>query len=278
MSPGVALDSPAPRTNDRPRASGERCAQAPGVLPGLADAIRVDGLTKRFGHLTAVDAVTFHVPRGSVCALLGGNGAGKTTTISMLLGLLLPTAGSVAVLGVDMLTDRYRALPRIGFSSPYVDLPQRLTVAQNLDVYARLFGLRDRRARIAELAAALDLDGLLGRVYGSLSAGQRTRVAIAKALLNRPELLLLDEPTASLDPDSADRLRGYLLDYQRASGGTVLLASHNMVEVERLCDRVLVMKQGRIVDRGSPQDLLARYGRETLEQGFLDIARREAAD
>ncbi len=243
---------------------------------GVADdAVRVDGLTRRFGAVTAVDDVSFRVPRGSVCALLGGNGAGKTTTLSMLLGLLLPTAGSIRVLGVDMLADRYGVLPRVGFSSPYVDLPQRLTVAQNLEVYARLFGVAGRGERLAELATALDLEDLLDRTYGSLSAGQRTRVAIAKALLNRPELLLLDEPTASLDPDSADRLRGYLIDYLRASGATALLASHNMVEVERLCDRVLVMKQGRIVERGSPADLLARYGLENLEQVFLDIARRE---
>jgi ABC-2 type transport system ATP-binding protein len=240
-------------------------------------AVRVEGLTKRFGVVTAVDQLAFSVRRGSVCALLGGNGAGKTTTLSMLLGLLLPTAGSLRVLGVDVLRERYRVLPRMGFSSPYVDLPQRLTVAQNLEVYARLFGVHGRAARIAELADALELAGLLGREYGSLSAGQRTRVAIAKALLHRPELLLLDEPTASLDPDSADRLRGYLLGYQRATGATLLLASHNMPEVERMCDHVLVMKQGRIVDRGSPGQLLTRYGRSTMEQVFLDIVRRGEA-
>jgi len=251
---------------DAPETSGlARC--------GVPEAVRVAGLTKRFASVTAVEDVSFTVPRGAVCALLGGNGAGKTTTISILLGLLLPTAGTVEVLGVDMLVDRYRALPWVGFSSPYVDLPQRLTVTQNLEVYARLFGLTDRRQRVAELGDALDLKDLLGRAYGSLSAGQRTRVAMAKALLNRPELLLLDEPTASLDPDSADRLRGYLLDYQRSTGATVLLASHNMLEVERLCDRVLMMKQGRIVDAGSPGELLARYGRKTMEQVFLDIAR-----
>lgn len=255
----------------------EPALEALTVGPVTDDAIRVEGLTRRFGAVTAVDGVSFRIPRGSVCALLGGNGAGKTTTISMLLGLLLPSAGSVRVLGVDMLADRYGVLPRVGFSSPYVDLPQRLTVAQNLEVYGRLFGVADRRARLAELADALDLEYLLDRTYGSLSAGQRTRVAIAKALLNRPELLLLDEPTASLDPDSADRLRGYLLDYLHTSGATALLASHNMVEVERLCDRVLVMKQGRIVEQGSPADLLARYGLENLEQVFLDIARREGA-
>jgi ABC-2 type transport system ATP-binding protein len=247
----------------------------PALAPAADDAVRVEGLTRRFGAVTAVDDIGFRVPRGSVCALLGGNGAGKTTTLSMLLGLLLPSAGRIRVLGVDMLVDRYRVLPRIGFSSPYVDLPQRLTVAQNLEVYARLFGVADRRSRLEELAVALDLTELLRRTHGSLSAGQRTRVAIAKALLNRPDLLLLDEPTASLDPDSADRLRGYLLDYLRETGATALLASHNMLEVERLCDRVLVMKQGRIVERGSPAELLARYGLGNLEQVFLDIARRE---
>jgi ABC-2 type transport system ATP-binding protein len=239
--------------------------------------VEVDGLTKRFGAVAAVEGVSFSVPAGSVCALLGGNGAGKTTTLSMLLGLLLPTSGQLRVLGVDVLRDRYRVLPRVGFSSPYVDLPQRLSVRQNLEVYARLFGVTDWADRIAELAQGLDFAPLLDRGYGSLSAGQRTRVAIAKALLHRPDLLLLDEPTASLDPDSADRLRAYLTDYQQRSGATVLLASHNMPEVERLCDQVLVMKQGRIVDRGTPDALLTRYGRATMEQVFLDIARRDAA-
>lgn len=220
-----------------------------------------------------MDDVTFNVPYGSTTALLGGNGAGKTTTISILLGLLKPTSGSVSVLGADLLRDRYRVLGAMNFSSPYVDLPRRLTVLENLLVYGRLYSVRDVRERIAELARDLDLQAFLRRPTGSLSAGQRTRAALAKALLNRPRLLLLDEPTASLDPDTGDWVRAYLERWRRESDATILLASHNMAEVERLCDRVLMMRDGRIVDSGSPTKLLDRYGRETLEEVFLDVAR-----
>ncbi|HYG86415.1 MAG TPA: ABC transporter ATP-binding protein [Azospirillum sp.] len=241
--------------------------------PVIKAAIHAERLTKRFGDVTAVDSVSFTVPEGSVTGLLGGNGAGKTTTISMLLGLLLPTAGTVEVLGVDMVRHRHTALPRMNFSSPYVELPHRLTVRENLTVYGHLYGLHGVRGRVEELAEHLELTRFLDRPSGSLSAGQKTRVALAKALLNRPELLLLDEPTASLDPDTADWIRTYLERYRQESGATILLASHNMLEVERLCDEVLMMRQGRIVDRGTPPALLTRYGRRSLEEVFLDIAR-----
>jgi len=236
-------------------------------------AIQVQDLTKHYDRVAAVDHLTFDVASGSTCGLLGGNGAGKTTTISMLLGLLLPTSGSVRVLGEDMLANRYRVLGRLNFSSPYVDLPHRLTVNENLSVYARLYGLRNRGQRVRQLANDLDIAEFLDRPYGNLSAGQKTRVSLAKALLNEPELLLLDEPTASLDPDTADRMRGYLADYRRATSATVLLASHNMLEVERLCDDVIMMRDGRVVDRGTPRQLLERFGRKNLEDVFLDIAR-----
>jgi len=236
-------------------------------------AIQVSGLYKRYGKVTAVDHISFDVPAGSTFALLGGNGAGKTTTLSMLLGLLLPTSGTIRVLGFDMVRNRYAALTRMNFTSPYVDLPHRLTVAQNLDVYARLYGVRKRAERLRQLAETFDLLELLKRRYGSLSAGQRTRVSLAKALLNEPAVLLMDEPTASLDPASADRIRTYLREYQQRTGATVLLASHNMQEVERLCEDVVMLKQGRIVDHGAPESLLRKYGRETLEQVFIDIAR-----
>lgn len=234
--------------------------------------IQVESLTKRFNEITAVDDISFQAAPGAVVGLLGGNGAGKTTTISMLLGLLLPSAGMVRVLGADMAHDRYSVLSRINFSSPYVDLPKRLTVRENLTVYARLYGIRDRR-RITELAEDLAIADLLKRPFGQLSSGQRTRVAIAKALLNRPEVLLLDEPTASLDPDAADWVRAYLSRYRTETGSAILLASHNMPEVERLCDDVLIMKAGRIVDRGAPGALIKRYGRQNMEDVFLDIAR-----
>ena len=235
--------------------------------------IKVDRLTKRFDDTAAVDAISFAVSAGTVAGLLGGNGAGKTTTISMLLGLLLPTSGTIEVLGVDMLRHRHRVLPRMNFSSPYVDLPHRLTVAENLTVYGHLYGLSRVRNRVAEIAEALDIAQFLKRPVGSLSAGQKTRVALAKALLNKPDVLLLDEPTASLDPDTADWVRTYLETYRRETNATILLASHNMLEVERLCVLVLMMRKGSIVDRGTPADLLERYGRDTMEDVFLDIAR-----
>jgi len=236
-------------------------------------AIRVEGLTKRFDDLLAVDAIDFEVASGGITALLGGNGAGKTTTLAMLLGLLLPTSGSITVLGADMVRDRYRVLPRMNFGSPYVNLPKRLTVRQNLIVFARLYGVPRPAARVEALASELALEPFIDRQHGGLSSGQQTRVTLAKAMVNTPELLLLDEPTASLDPDTADWVRGYLQAYCARTGATILLASHNMAEVERLCRDVLMMKQGRIVDRGAPAVLIARYGRRTLEEVFLDIAR-----
>jgi ABC-2 type transport system ATP-binding protein len=237
------------------------------------DAIEVAHLTKRYGQTLAVDDIGFTVPAGATLGLLGGNGAGKTTTIAMLLGLLIPSAGSIRILGHDMATDRFAALARMNFSSPYIALPHRLSVAENLRVYGHLYGVKNAERRIAELADQLDLHDLLRRPAGQLSAGQKTRVALAKSLINRPEVLLLDEPTASLDPDTGDLVRTWLERYRAESGCTVLLASHNMAEVERLCTDVLMLKRGRIVDRGSPDDLLMRYGRDDLEAVFLDIAR-----
>ncbi|MBI3452382.1 MAG: ABC transporter ATP-binding protein [Rhodospirillales bacterium] len=240
----------------------------------LQAVVKVERLTKRFKpEIAAVDSVDFEVGRGRTTAILGGNGAGKTTTLSMLLGLLVPSSGSISIFGEDMLRHRHRVLPRLNFSSPYVDLPNRLTVGENLMVFALLYGVRNARARIERLARDLDLVRFLDHRTGRLSSGQKTRVALAKALVNQPELLMLDEPTASLDPDTGDWVRGYLDRYRRETGATILLASHNMAEVERLCEDVLMMKAGRIVDRGSPPRLIARYGRRTLEEVFLDIAR-----
>jgi ABC-2 type transport system ATP-binding protein len=243
----------------------------------LPPAIVVETLSKRFGDVTAVDGISFTMPRGEVWGLLGGNGAGKTTTIGMLLGLLIPTSGSVRCLGHDMATDRFAALARMNFSSPYVALPHRLSVAENLRVYGHLYGVDGLERRIRDLARAFELTGFLDRPAGQLSAGQKTRVALAKALVNRPDLLLLDEPTASLDPDTADWVRSRLEAARAETGASILLASHNMGEVERLCSHVLMLKQGRIVDQGSPAELLRRYGREDLEEVFLDIARGRRA-
>ena len=243
-------------------------------MGAVSDAvISVRDLRKRFARVEAVRGITFDVRAGTTTALLGGNGAGKTTTLSMLLGVLLPTSGAITVLGCDMLRDRHRVLPRMNFTSPYVDLPKRLTVRENLRVFADLYGVARASMRIGELSAELDLVDLLKRPYGQLSAGQRTRVSLAKALLNRPDVLLLDEPTASLDPDIGDRMRSHLESYQRISGCTMLLASHNMGEVERLCDDVILLQAGRVFERGSPRELIERFGREDMEEVFLDMAR-----
>ena len=236
-------------------------------------AIEAHALTKSFGEITAISDVSFIAEEGYITGLLGGNGAGKTTTISILLGLLLPTSGEVRILGRDMTNDRYSVLSLMNFSSPYVDLPHRLTVRENLRVYGELYSVIKPEVRIGELAERLGIVALLDRRSGQLSAGQKTRVALAKALINRPRVLLLDEPTASLDPDTADWIRTYLEDYAGEENATILLASHHMGEVERLCGSVLMMRGGTIVDRGSPAELLRKYEQTTLEEVFLDIAR-----
>jgi ABC-2 type transport system ATP-binding protein len=245
--------------------------------------IAVERLVKIYKTVPAVDGISFSLAPGTITALLGGNGAGKTTTIASIMGLITPTSGRVSVLGAQMPQQRYRVLQRMNFESPYVEVPMRLTVRQNLTVFGKLYDVDNVRERIAELGHELDLVDLLDRRTGNLSAGQKTRVSLAKALINSPDVLLLDEPTASLDPDTADWVRGRLERYCRDRHATVLLASHNMTEVERLCERVIMLKRGRIEDDDTPAKLLRRYGRSTLEEVFLDVARgnggeaREAA-
>ena len=240
--------------------------------------IAVERLVKIYKTVPAVDGISFTLKPGSITALLGGNGAGKTTTIATIMGLVTPTSGRVTVLGAEMPRQRYRVLQRMNFESPYVEVPMRLTVRQNMKVFGKLYGVEDLPARIEQLGRELNLTDLLDRPTGKLSSGQKTRVALAKALINNPDVLLLDEPTASLDPDTADWVRGHLERYCRERHATVLLASHNMVEVERLCERVIIMKRGRIEDDDTPTKLLARYGRRTLEEVFLDVARGSAAE
>jgi ABC-2 type transport system ATP-binding protein len=236
-------------------------------------AIEVARLVKLYKTTRAVDDVSFRIAHGSITGLLGGNGAGKTTTIAMIMGLVLPTSGRIQVLGCSIPDQSADVLGRINFESPYVDMPMRLTVRQNLTIFGRLYAVANLRERIDKLAADLDLGDFLDRANGKLSAGQKTRVALAKALINQPELLLLDEPTASLDPDTADWIRQHLETYRKENGATILLASHNMLEVERLCDRVIIMKRGRIEDDDSPDKIMARYNRTTLEDVFLDVVR-----
>jgi ABC-2 type transport system ATP-binding protein len=259
MKPAMTLAADAP-------------AEMPAADPGSA-AIDVERLVKHYKTARAVDGISFRIARGSITGLLGGNGAGKTTTIAMIMGLVLPTSGRIQVLGQPMPEESDAVRGRMNFESPYVDMPMRLTVRQNLTIFGKLYAVTDVRKRIAQLADDLDLNEFLDRANGKLSAGQKTRVALAKALINEPKLLLLDEPTASLDPDTADWVRQHLQDYRRTHNATILLASHNMLEVERLCDRVIIMKRGRIEDDDTPEQIMARYGRDTLEEVFLDVAR-----
>jgi ABC-2 type transport system ATP-binding protein len=245
---------------------------------GRSPPVEVHALRKVYRDIIAVDGISFALEAGSVTALLGGNGAGKTTTIAMLMGLVVPTSGEARVFGADMTRHRHQVLHRINFESPYVDVPMRLTVRQNLEVFARLYGVRDIKARIAEIADEFKLTELLDRSYGKLSAGQKTRVSLAKSLLNEPELLMLDEPTASLDPDTADWARSKLDTYRRQHAATIVLASHNMAEVERLADRVIMLEKGRIIADETPTELIKRFGRSNLEEVFLAIARRGTED
>ena len=235
-------------------------------------AVEARDLSKEFDGRTVVDRVTFAVPRGTTFGLLGANGAGKTTTILMLLGLLRPDRGQAQVLGHDMERDRFRALQRTNFSSPYVSLPHRLTARQNLTVYGRLYGVADVRRRIEHIARELRIEDLLDRPVGKMSAGQKTRIGIGKVLLNDPEVLFLDEPTASLSPESAAWLRSFLGTYRDRTRATIVLASHNMPEVEAMCDSVAFLQQGRLLEQGAPRDLIRRHGKQTLEEVFLEVA------
>jgi ABC-2 type transport system ATP-binding protein len=248
----------------------------PEIRAEFEAAIAVTGLTKRFGDVAAVDGLSFSVASGEIFGLLGPNGAGKTTTIQLLLGLTTPTAGDVRVLGLSMPSDRLAILQRVNFSSAYISLPSNLTVRQNLRVFAGLYGVRRPGAKIDSLLELFEVSDSAGRPTGALSSGQLTRVNLCKAFLNDPEVLFLDEPTASLDPDIADKVRTALQKLQRERGVTIVYTSHNMREVEVLCDRVLFLAHGRAVAEGSPSEVRARARSDSLEDVFIAIAREKA--
>jgi ABC-2 type transport system ATP-binding protein len=262
---------------NRPLGTADMPSYSPPVSVNaeIASAITVEYLCKKYGAHWAVDDVSFVVPKGWTIGLLGGNGAGKTTTIAMIMGLVVPTAGRAVVLGHDMARERHKVLGRMNFESPYVALPSRLTVRENLTVFGRLYGVPNVKERIDALAQDFDLVPILDRATGKLSAGQKTRVSVAKALINQPEILLLDEPTASLDPDRAEWVRSCLEIYQKQRGATILLSSHNMMEVERLCNFVIIMSFGRIIEMGTTKELIERYERENLHEVFLHLARSD---
>ena len=236
--------------------------------------IKVKNLSKKFNNFLAVDNINFTLEKNKTLGLLGPNGCGKTTSIGMMLGLITPTSGKVLINNKNINNaNRNDLLSKMNFASPYIELPKKLTVRQNLEVYGRLYGVKDLKNRISEISTDLSLNNFLNKKTGELSSGQKNRVSLAKSLINKPNVLFLDEPTASLDPDIGDFVREYIEIYKSKNPITILLASHNMKEVERLCDTVIMLKEGQIVDRGTCEDLVDRHGRNNLEDTFLKIAR-----
>ena len=238
-------------------------------------AIEINNLNKYFKNTYAVKNINFKISKGKTIGLLGPNGCGKSTTIGMMLGLIKPTSGSVFINGENIENNRTNLLEKMNFISPYIELPKKLTVKENLKVYGKLYGIKDLNNKILELMEVLNLVEFENKKTGELSSGQKNRVSLAKALINDPEILLLDEPTASLDPDVGDYVRGIIENFVLKNNSTVLLASHNMNEVERLCDEVMMMKNGEIIDKGESSNLIDKHGRKNLEEVFLKIVRNK---
>ena len=236
--------------------------------------IEIKNLSKIYNKYLVVNNINFQIEKNKTIGLLGPNGCGKTTTIGMMLGLVTPTNGEILIDNKNINSFRRDViLKRFNFASPYVELPKKLTVKQNLEIYGRLYGIKNLNNRISEISSDLDIKNFFNRKTGELSSGQKNRVSLAKSLINKPEILLLDEPTASLDPDIGDFIRSYIQDYKTNNKITILLASHNMSEVERLCDSIIMMKQGKIIDNGTCNDLIQKHGRNNLEETFLKLAR-----
>ena len=236
--------------------------------------IKIRELTKIYNNYLAVNKINFQIEKNKTIGLLGPNGCGKTTTIGMMLGLVTPTEGKILIENKSIESfKRDEILKRFNFASPYVELPKKLTVKQNLEVYGRLYGIKNLGNRINEISSDLDIKSFYERKTGELSSGQKNRVSLAKSLINKPEILLLDEPTASLDPDIGDFIRSYIQEYKKNNKITILLASHNMSEIERLCDSVIMMRNGKIIDSGTCKDLIQKHGRNNLEETFLKLAR-----
>ena len=239
--------------------------------------IQIKNLKKKFNDSFAVNGINFEIDKDRTLGLLGPNGCGKTTSIGMILGLIKPTSGEIIIDNKNLETfKRDEILARINFASPYIELPKKLTVRQNLEVYSRLYGIKNRKERIDEISEDLNISDFFQRKTGELSSGQKNRVSLAKSLINKPEILLLDEPTASLDPDIGDFVRSYIQNYRSKNKVTILLASHNMAEVERLCDSIIMMKNGKIIDRGTCKQIIDKHGRNNLEETFLKLARSKS--
>ena len=239
--------------------------------------IQIKNLKKKFNNSFAVNGINFEIDKDRTLGLLGPNGCGKTTSIGMILGLIKPTSGEIIIDNKNLDSfKRDEILTRINFASPYIELPKKLTVRQNLEVYSRLYGVKNRKERIDEISEDLNISDFFERKTGELSSGQKNRVSLAKSLINKPEILLLDEPTASLDPDIGDFVRSYIQNYRSKNKVTILLASHNMAEVERLCDSIIMMKKGKIIDRGTCKQIIDKHGRNNLEETFLKLARSKS--
>jgi ABC-2 type transport system ATP-binding protein len=236
--------------------------------------LQIDSLSKSYNGVEAVDNISFAIKKNEIIGLLGPNGCGKTTTIGMILGLLKPSKGRVLIDNQDIEKNRINVLKKINFISPYIELPKKLTVKQNLYIYGKLYGVDKLNEKIDYLCEKLRLNEILYSITGELSSGQKNRVSLAKAIINDPILLLLDEPTASLDPETGDFVREFLENFQKERRGSILLASHNMTEVERLCSSVLMMKKGSIIDSGKPEELILKHGRKNLEEVFLKLTRK----
>ena len=242
----------------------------------MQNSIEVINLSKSYKSKQAVNSINFKINENEIVGLLGPNGCGKTTTIGMILGLLKPTSGQVLINGIDIEKNKISLLHKMNFISPYIELPKKLTVKQNLTVYGKLYNINNLNDRIDYLSNKLRLNNLLDKITGELSSGQKNRASLAKALINEPTVLLLDEPTASLDPETGDFIRTFLENYKKEKKIAVLLASHNMDEVKRLCGSVLMMNDGNIIDRGTPDDLIKKYGRKNLEEVFLELVRTKS--
>ncbi len=239
----------------------------------MSISLEIINLSKTYGSKEAVQNISFKVNQNKIIGILGPNGCGKTTTIGMILGLLKPTKGKVLINGIEIEKNRVNLLNKLNFISPYIELPKKLTVKQNLEVYGRLYDVKDLKNKINYLCEKLRLNEFINKVTGELSSGQKNRVSLAKSIINDPSVLLLDEPTASLDPETGDFVRSFLEEYQREKKTSILLASHNMSEVERLCSSVLMMNKGSIIDKGTPKELIKKHGRKNMEEVFLKITR-----
>jgi len=240
----------------------------------MQNPLEVINLSKSYNAKEAVKDISFKINRNEIIGILGPNGCGKTTTIGMILGLLKPSQGKVLINGIEIENNRVDLLNKLNFISPYIELPKKLTVRQNLEVYGRLYDIKNLKGKIDYLCEKLRLNELINKITGELSSGQKNRVSLAKSIINDPTVLLLDEPTASLDPETGDFVRNFLEEYQKENQTSILLASHNMIEVERLCSSVLMMNNGSIIDKGSPEELIKKHGRKNMEEVFLKLTRK----